>query len=130
MLNKDGILLIRAVTGAGWLKYFKYRNNFQLSRKYKSAIDAKNLINLQFPDARIEIIHGPIEVTFTKCFDKDLKDYNRMLDFINAIVNFRNSRPRDEVEASLRYLRDECCYVKGDEIMINNDEDDIIIWKK
>ncbi|XP_002740501.1 histamine N-methyltransferase-like [Saccoglossus kowalevskii] len=129
MLSKDGMLLIRVDTDGGWLKYLNYRNKFQLSRKHISGVEAKKLTYLQFPHGSIEILRNTNVVTVTKCFDKDSKNGNRMLDFFTEVFNFRNARPPDEVEECLRYFRDECCYVKADEILIDVVEEDIIIWK-
>ncbi|XP_077870299.1 histamine N-methyltransferase-like [Saccoglossus kowalevskii] len=123
ILSMEGMLLIRVIKDESHSRYQTLLDNGLKSRECRYREDAIKMIGKLDLESRNEVR------VLSILLDPAMVG-NRMLDFLTVVLNFRNSRPPDEVEDCLRYFRDECCYVKANEIMFDYAEEDIIIWRK
>ncbi|XP_077870301.1 histamine N-methyltransferase-like [Saccoglossus kowalevskii] len=130
MLPQNGMLFIRIETDGGLEVYFEHSEQLDIPLYFIPGKEIKRLIQLHMPATKIDVITGATTVNVTRCFDKDSIYGNNILDFMNQIVDVRHSRPPDEVEKCLKFFREQCCYEKGDDVLFDYIDEDIIIWKK
>ncbi|XP_022103974.1 histamine N-methyltransferase-like [Acanthaster planci] len=102
--------------------YFHSKYNFITSADVRSILDRHGIPYSQH--------HEWSRVNITSCFDDASEEGSMVLDFLNHVTRFKESAAKDLKQQVLEYLASSACSEKsGDEILLINDCDTIIISK-
>ncbi|NP_001161567.1 histamine N-methyl transferase [Saccoglossus kowalevskii] len=133
MVNTGGLLFLRTSSG-GWeqcrANLSKCYTKYGESTVFPGAGMVKDILTKVVPNPSMESLHRSVLMTITECFNEKSEDGNKLLDFIHQVLNFRSSVPVDDIPNLLKYLRDECCEIVGEDIMLDAGEDDILVRKE
>ncbi|XP_022103963.1 histamine N-methyltransferase-like [Acanthaster planci] len=129
ILEPGGVTVVVIMSDdSGYFRYWDHFRPFHDKYNFISSADVRSILDRHTIPYSQQ--HQPSHVNITSCFDDASEEGSMVLDFLNHVTRFKESATEDLKQQVLeRMASSECSETSGDEILLNNDCDTIIISK-
>ncbi|XP_022103965.1 histamine N-methyltransferase-like isoform X2 [Acanthaster planci] len=129
ILKPGGIIMVVISSDdSGTSRFRSHMGPYHETYSVTSSADVRNV--LDHHGISYSQHHERFHVNITSCFDDASEEGSMVLDFLNHVTKFKESATEDLKQQVLeRLASSECSETTGDEILLNNDCDTIIISK-
>ncbi|XP_070534546.1 histamine N-methyltransferase-like isoform X2 [Ptychodera flava] len=129
-IGKEGILVNTMIAGPQEMVNAKAMEMNFGTRECPGSASFRHMIQRSLPDVEIITKYRKSYCSVDECFKEYSKDGNMLLDFFVQIIDFRKHVTEDALSDFMAFFREECCYEKDGQLILDSDEEDIVIFKK